>query len=110
MGAMFSLVLAKLSALLGWIGSLFTAVFVALWDMVTDLFCWGLEQLLKIVAVAVQAIDFGSFSNYAQGVTLPGEILNILGLLGIGTCITIISSAIAIRLALQLIPFVRLGS
>lgn len=110
MGAMFTLVLAKLSALLGWIGDLFIAVFVALWDMVTDLFCWVLEQLLKVVASAVQAIDFGGLATYAQGATLPSEIMNVLGLLGVGTAITIILSAIGIRLALQLIPFVRLGS
>lgn len=110
MGAMFTLLLAKLSAFLGWFGSLFTAVFVALWDIVTDLFCWVLEQALKIVAAAVQSIDFGGLATYAQGATLPAEILNVLGLLGVGTCITIIASAIAIRLGLQLIPFVRLGS
>lgn len=110
MGAMFSLVLAKISALLGWIGDLFIAVFVALWDMITDVLCWLFEQLLKVVSTAVQAIDFNGLSGYAQGATLPGEIMNVLALLGVGTAITIILSAIAIRLGLQLIPFVRLGS
>lgn len=110
MGAMFTLVLAKLSALLGWVGELFVAVFVALWDMVTDVFCWVLEQLLSVVAIAVKAIDFGNLATYAQNATLPAEIMNVLGLLGIGTCIAIISTAIAVRLGLQLIPFVRLGS
>lgn len=110
MGAMFTLVLAKISALLGWIGSLFVAVFIALWDMVTDMFSWVLEELLKMVASGVQAIDFNGLASYAQNSTLPGEILNVLGLLGVGTAITIILTAIGIRLALQLIPFVRLGS
>lgn len=110
MGAMFTLVLAKLSALLGWIGELFVSVFVALWEMTTDVFCWVVEQLLKVVTSALQAIDFNGLSGYAQGATLPGEIMNVLGLLGVGTAITIILSAIAIRLGLQLIPFVRLGS
>lgn len=107
---MFSLVLAKISALLGWIGELFIAVFVALWDMITDVFCWGLEEILKVVASAVQAIDFNGLASYSNSTTLPAEILNILGLLGVGTAITIIITAIGIRLALQLIPFVRLGS
>lgn len=110
MGAMFTLVLAKISALLGWIGDLFIAVFVALWDMITDLGCWMFEQLLKVVSTAVQAIDFNGLAGYAQGATLPGEIMNVLALLGVGTAITIILTAIAIRLGLQLIPFVRLGS
>ena len=110
MGAMFTLVLAKLSALLGWIGELFVSVFVALWEMITDVFCWVVEQLLKVVTSALQAIDFNGLFGYAQVATLPGEIMNVLGLLGVGTAITIILTAIAIRLGLQLIPFVRLGS
>lgn len=110
MGAMFTLVLSKLAAIVGWFSELFTAVFVALWNILTDLFCWVLEQLLKVVTAAVGVIDFAGMTTYAQGSTLPGELLNILGLLGVGTCIAIISSAIAIRLGLQLIPFVRLGS
>lgn len=107
---MFTLVLAKISALLGWIGQLFIAVFVALWDVVTDMFSWFFEQILKVVASAVQSIDFNGLATYAQNATLPAEIANILGLLGVGTAITIILTAIGIRLALQLIPFVRLGS
>ena len=107
---MFTLVLAKLSALLGWIGELFVSVFVALWEMITDVFCWVVEQLLKVVTSALQAIDFNGLFGYAQVATLPGEIMNVLGLLGVGTAITIILTAIAIRLGLQLIPFVRLGS
>lgn len=110
MGAMFTLLFAKISAVLVWFASLFASVFIALWDVVTDAFCWLLEQLLKIVTTALQAIDFGGLANYAQNATLPGEILNILGLLGVGTAITIIVTAITIRLGLQLIPFVRLGS
>ena len=110
MGAMFSLVLAKLSAILGWFGSLFVAVFVALWDMITDVFCWVLEQLFSVVTSALQAADFNGFVGYSAGNTLPAEIGNVLSLLGVGTAITIIVLAITIRLGLQLIPFVRLGS
>lgn len=110
MGGMFTLVLAKLSAILGWIGSLFVAVFVALWDMVTDVFCWVLEQLMKVVSSALQSADFTGFAGYSVSNTLPSEIGNVLSLLGVGTAISIILLAITIRLGLQLIPFVRLGS
>lgn len=110
MGAMFTLLLAKISALAGWFGEVFVAVFVSLWEMITDVFCWVFEQLLKVVASAVTAIDFNGMAGFANGVTLPGEIINILGLLGVGTAMTIIVTAIGIRLGLQLIPFVRLGS
>ena len=42
--------------------------------------------------------------------SMPEEIINILGLLGVGPACGIIVAAIAIRLVLQLIPFTRLGS
>lgn len=110
MGAAFTMLFAKISAVISWFSALFVAVFTAIWDVLTDLFCWGLEQILKVVSTAVQAIDFDGMATYGNNATLPAEILNILGLLGVGTAISIIVLAITIRLCLQLIPFVRLGS
>ena len=110
MGALFTQLFTKVTAVIKWFSELFVAIFVSMWDVLTDLVCWGLEGLLKIVSAAVQAIDFGGFSQYTSSSSLPGEILNILGLLGVGTAIAIIALAITIRVGLQLIPFVRLGS
>lgn len=111
MSAFFSMLLAKISALLGWIGALFVAAFAALWDLVKDAFAWLFEQVLKVAVSAIGAIDTSAIDAYAAQVgPLPAELLNILGLLGVGTAISIITAAIAIRLVLQLIPFVRLGS
>lgn len=111
MGAFFTALLAKFSAVLVWFGKLWVAIFVALWDLIRDAFCWPFEQLLGIVQTAVESIDVSGVSgNLGVWGSLPGEVLNILGLLGLGTAISIITAAIAVRLVLQLIPFVRLGS
>lgn len=111
MGAFFTALFAKLASILLWIGKLWTAIFLAAWDFIRDGFCWPFEQLLTIVKTAIDAIDVSGVTGHlgAWG-SLPAELINILGLLGVGTAITIITSAIGIRLVLQLIPFVRLGS
>jgi len=107
----FNLIIAKISAVLTWIGNLFKAVFDAGWDFIRDAACWPFDQVMEIVVSAVSAIDMSGIAGQvgAWG-SLPGELLNILGLLGIGTAASIIVAAIGIRLVLQLIPFVRLGS
>ena len=111
MAAAFSILFSKIAAVIEWLGALYVAVFVALWDFIRDAFCWPFEQLMDIVVSSIQAIDMSGLSAQvgAWG-TLPAEVLNILGLLGIGIASAIIVSAIGVRLVLQLIPFVRLGS
>lgn len=107
----FTLLLAKIAAVISWFSALFVAVFVAGWDFIKDAFSWLFEQVLKVSISAISAIDVSGLNGYISAAgTLPAEILNILGLLGVGTAISIISAAIGIRLVLQLIPFVRLGS
>lgn len=112
MGAALTLIIKKIVGIATWFGSLFVAVFVALWDMIKDAFSWVFDQLMSIVVSAVAAIDVSALNGLsAQGWgALPAEVLNILGLIGVGTAIQIITAAILIRMVLQLIPFVRLGS
>lgn len=112
MSEFFNAILAKINAVIEWFANIFVAVFVAIWDVIKDAFSWLFESFLDIVVSAVQSIDTGPFQGLsAQGWgAIPGELLNILQLLGVGTAISIIAAAIAIRLGLQLIPFVRLGS
>ncbi|MDP9973676.1 hypothetical protein J2W39_004935 [Variovorax paradoxus] len=111
MAAAFTMLLAKIAAVLVWIGQLFVKCWVAVWDLVRDAACWPFEQVMKIAVKAVSAIDLSGIQPYtSMAGGLPGEIVNIMGLLGIGTCCAIIAAAIAIRLILQLIPFTRLGS
>lgn len=111
MGALFTSLFAKLASIVRWIGDLAVAVFTALWDFVRDAACWPFEQLMDVVVSAVQALDLSGFAQYAHvWGDLPAELVNILGLLGIGQASAIIVMAIGIRLVLQLIPFTRLGS
>ena len=111
MGAFFTALLAKFAALVEWFGKLFVAVFKAAWDFIRDALTWPIEQLLDVAKSALEAIDVsGITTNLNAWGSLPSEVSNILGLLGAGTAINIIASAIAVRLVLQLIPFVRLGT
>lgn len=110
-GDFFTALLGKIVAAVGWIGDLFVAVFQALWDVLRDAACWPFEQLLSIVVSAMGALDVSGVSG-ALGIfhQIPAGVLEVMAALGAGTCFSIVSAAIVIRLVLQLIPFVRLGS
>lgn len=111
MVAGFTMLLAKIVAALVWIGELFVAVFVAIWDWIRDAVCWPFEQIMEIAVAAIQALDLSGITAHVSAWgSLPGEIINVLGLLGVGEASAIIVAAITLRLLLQLIPFVRLGS
>lgn len=107
----FSMLFEKIAQILAWFGKLFVAVFVAAWDFATDVACWVFEGLLEITHTALSALDLSAL-DLALGAWggLPPEIINVMGLLGVGQASVVIVAAIGIRLALQLIPFTRLGS
>lgn len=71
---------------------------------------WVFDQLLGLVVSALSAIDLGGLNNYNPQTGFTSEMLNIMGLIGLGEASAIIVTAIGIRLILQLIPFTRLGS
>lgn len=93
-----------------WIVDLVKAVIKAVWDMFTDAVCWIIDKLFDIIKAALDAVDVKSLEGFAEQIQFPQEISNIMGLIGTGTAIGIIVTAIGIRLVLQLIPFTRLGS
>jgi len=110
-GQFFTMLFAKLAAIVAWFGKLAVAAFSAGWDFTCDAFCWPFDQITDILVTAVQSLDLSSLqSKVGSWGSLPSEIINILGLLGVGQASAIIISAITIRLTLQLIPFTRLGS
>lgn len=82
-----------------------------LWDILKDFFLWVVDETMGL-AVSLLNVAFAGFDfnpgDYIDA--LPDEVTNILGLIGLGEATTIIMAAIMIRLLLQLIPFVRLGS
>lgn len=111
-GRFFSNLLAKLVGAVEWIGKLFVQVFIDLWEIVTDLAVWAFDAALGVAVAAIAALDVSGVQSAVGGAwaSLPGEVLNILGLIGLHYCLGIIGAAILIRLTLQLIPFTRLGS
>ena len=109
-GRFFSDLLAKFAAVVEWIGRAFVQVFVDLWEFATDLPVLFFDAVLGIAVTAVSALDFEVPDLDAGFGDLPAEMLNVLGLLGLGYALGIVGTALLIRLGLQLIPFVRLGS
>jgi hypothetical protein len=109
--AALGFILEKISAAVAWIGSLVVAVFDALWLMFKDFGCWVLESILAVATTALGAFDFSSLTaNMGAWAGLPANAIEVLAALGVSTALGMVATAIGIRLALQLIPFVRLGS
>lgn len=107
----FSMLFAKITAVLQWFGDLFISIFVALWDIFKDVFCWVFDQSLSIVTTAVSAVDVSAFAGLTASMgSIPASVSQVLSCIGVGTAFTAIAAALAIRFGLQLIPFVRLGS
>lgn len=110
-GRAITAILAKLAAAVAWIGKLFVAVFVALWEMGTDLGCWAFDGFMSIAATAANSLDVSALESYKTvWSSIPGPVMQALSVLRVGEASAIIVAAITIRLILQLIPFVRLGS
>lgn len=98
-------------ALFKWLGDALVAVFKSAWDFLGDGVCWVLDQLLGIAVSAANGLDLSALQSHASDWSImPPEIVNVMQLSGLAVAIPIIISAIGIRLVLQLIPFVRLGS
>lgn len=108
----FSMLLAKIVAVVTWVGALAVAVFVAGWDFVRDAFTWVFEQLLDLAFALLGEFDFTTLNQYADSAfgDIPGDVIAVAQAVGIGPALTIVASALVIRVLLQLIPFVRLGS
>jgi hypothetical protein len=81
-------------------------------DALKDLFFWVFDTTLEFLAVLLAGLDTGldAFNPATYFAALPGDVSNVLGLLGLGECIAIIVAALLIRFVLQTIPFVRWGS
>lgn len=100
-------------------GALYNDLIDFLWSLVlsamevlNDLFITMFDAFMTISVSVISTFgDMFSLLDFTQYVSiLPDEVKNVLGLLGIGTATSMIVTAILIRLGLQLIPFVRLGS
>lgn len=111
MAAGFSMLLAKIASLLSWFGNLFVAAFVALWDLSRDVPAWVFDQVMQVAVSAVGAVDVSGISANLSGFgSIPANVMEVMGAIGLGQALGIISAALAVRFTLQLIPFTRLGS
>ena len=81
-------------------------------DMLKDLFFFIFDALMTLMVALLSGLGslFSAlnFTNVLDG--MPSEVLNIIGLIGLGQCMAFIVTALIIRITLQLIPFTRLGS
>lgn len=81
-------------------------------DAFKDLFYFVIDTLLEFVVPLIDTITapLTVFNPQTYINALPFEILNVMGLLRLGEAMAIVVAALLIRLIMQLIPFVRLGS
>jgi len=86
-------------------------VFSSLWLMLKDFFIFIIDQLLSLSETILGSVDLSDITqHFGIFQQIPESLLNILGLVGFAQCMVIIGAAIIVRILLQLIPFVRLGS
>ncbi|BDR10853.1 DUF2523 domain-containing protein [Comamonas thiooxydans] len=99
-----------------WLGKIFLEVFSALWDMITDAFVWLLEGVFKLAAGLLDGVADGfgfaelksTFLNVWN--QIPPEVIAMMQVIGVPSAFSIVVLGILIRISMQLIPFVRLGS
>lgn len=105
----FSDLLAKIAGLAKWFLAVFKQIFVDLWHMITDACLWWFDAGLGLAIGAISMID-APFDPQTYYSIIPPDVVNMLGVIGVTQALSIVVSALIIRMILQLIPFVRLGS
>lgn len=98
--------------LIDWIVWAFKSLVLSIWELLKDAFFWALETILNLVAFLIDGI-FSAITvfNPASYISaLPGDVISVMGAVGVGEAFSIIVVAILTRMALQLVPFTRLGS
>lgn len=86
--------------------SFFYWVLSPLWDFIKwcvselfDIFCLLVSSILSMISLPVELT--GSLFDYSG---LPGPVLYILHQIGFATCVTMLLSALTVRVLLNLIP------
>lgn len=102
---------AVFSMALGWVWEAFRSIFLAAWAFIKDMFTWVFEQILDLVLLVVIAVDTSGISDHLLWFQqIPEGVATVMAASGVASALAIIVSALGVRLVLQLIPFVRLGS
>lgn len=90
----------------------FYSLILSLQTIIKDAAIWLFDSFMSLAVTVLGGMgDMFSALNVAQYISaIPPDVQNVLALIGLGECTGMIIVAIGIRLLLQLIPFVRLGS
>jgi hypothetical protein len=90
----------------------FTRIVLTIFDLLQTVFITLIDTVMNFVIPLFSSFfentDFLDIASYFD--ILPEETKNFLGLIGFGSAFSIIVGALIIKILLQLIPFVRLGS
>lgn len=105
----FTAFFAKIASFSQWILLCVKQIFVDVWNVFTDLFCWFFESILSIAVLALNSISI-PFNPQSYYNLIPPEAANMLGYVGVPQAIGIIVTGLILRFTLQTIPFVRWGS
>ena len=96
----------------GWLLVQVKSALLTLWDMFTDLLLMVVDLFMSVGLYALegmsQTLELVNITNYING--MPAQVLGIVNAIGLGEAIGMIMAAGTVRLLMQLIPFVRLGS
>lgn len=107
---------ATIDRFVQWCVDLVIEVFRSLLAMLKDLVFWTFEVLFEFAAglLGDLASTFGldSMTSTLRGYwsMVPPDVVQVMQAIGVPTALGIVVAGILIRFALQLIPFVRLGS
>lgn len=111
----FNAVVEKVDKVVTWFHDLFGSLFAALWDIFKDALCYLIDTLSTVLTAAMgglaSLVPDGTLSTWAgYWSAVDSHVLRVLLTIGIVPAMGIIATAITVRLALQVIPFVRFGS
>lgn len=93
-----------------WLFSVVAELVDAIFTVIKNAFIWAWDGVLGVIVGAVNSLSFSIPSVASYWAQVPADVINVLSLVGFGEAMAIVASAIVVRLGLQLIPFVRLGS
>ncbi|EAS43491.1 VSK receptor [Photobacterium profundum] len=97
---------------LNYILELFKKLVTTLYDIFNDLFLFIFDSVMTAILLLLDSLsemlDFIDFSKYYDA--LPSDFIDAAAAVGLHEVFTIYLSAHGVKLLLQLIPFVRLGS
>lgn len=100
------------SSVLDWLLDQLKSFALTLWDMFTDLLLFIVDIFMDLGMAILDGfsyvLELVDLSQYISG--MPSEVMFVFDATGLGTAVGMVMTAGAVRLFMQLIPFVRLGS